>query len=386
MLSIISSMLVKGGRMAEDIAGGDLSRLRRLNEQAALRLLREAEPMTLTEISRRTGLSRASTEDVVEGLIAQRWVAEVPPVAGAMGRPARRYRFRGDAGHALGVDIGGHRVRALVTDLDGTVLGRAQAEVDPAAGRERRLAAADEVVTECLRGSGLTSADLWGVGVATSGLIDPAGKVVLSVDIPEWTGINLAEHFGAAFTAPVLVDNDGRLAALAEQWRGVARYAKDFVYLLAGRRTGLGLVIDGKLHRGFAGAAGELGALPAAGWIRAQEHLRQWDGEIADLFAAARAGDRGALGAVRRYVKDLAIGTAALVLTLDPQMVVLGGGFSRSADVLLDPLRRELDKQCIRTPEVLESALGEQSVALGAVRLALGQVERRIADPIAAKS
>ena len=361
--------------MEPDIAGGDLSRLRQLNTRSALRVLRGADPLTLTELSRQTGLSRASTEDVVDDLLAQRWVVEVPPAPGAMGRPARRYRFRNDAAHALGLDIGGHRIRAVVADLAGEVLGRAQAEVDPAAGRDQRLAAADDVVAACLRDSGLAATDLWAAGVATSGLVDPTGKVVLSVDIPEWTGLNLAGHF-AGLGVPVLVDNDGRLAALAEQWRGVARYAGDFVYLLAGLRTGLGLVIDGKLHRGFGGAAGEIGALPAAGWIRAQEHLRQWDGEAADLFAAARSGDRAAAAAVRRYVKDLAVGTAALVLTLDPQLVVLGGGFSRSADLLLEPLRRELARQCIRTPEVLASTLGDESVALGAVQLAASHAEQ----------
>jgi predicted NBD/HSP70 family sugar kinase len=373
--------------MTEEIAGGDLSRLRQLNTLTALRVLRSGEPVTLTELSGRTGLSRASTEDVVQDLIEQGWVAEVPPVAGVMGRPARRYRFRGDAGHALGVDIGGHRVRAVATDLDGTVLGRAQATVSPDANRARRLAAADAVVASCLKDNGLAATDLWAMGVASSGLVDPTGRVVLSVAIPEWTGLNIAEHFGASYTCPVLVDNDSRLAALAEQWRGVARYAKDFVYLLAGLRTGLGLVIDGKLHRGFGGAAGEIGALPAVGWIRAQEHLHNWRGAAAgsdpdeaagQVFAAARGGDRAALSAVRRYVRDLSLGTAALVLTLDPQMVVLGGGFSRSADVLLDPLRRELDKQCIRTPEVLASMLGDECVALGAVRLALDHVDNQM--------
>jgi predicted NBD/HSP70 family sugar kinase len=358
-----------------DIVGGDLSRLRQLNTQSALRVLRGAEPMTLTELSRHTGLSRASTEDVVDDLLAQRWVVEVPPVAGAMGRPAKRFRFRGDAAHALGLDIGDGWARALITDLDGTVRGRAEAGIEVTAGRDRRLAVAGEVIAECLRDSGLTSADLTTAGVATSGLVDPTGKVVLSVDIPEWTGLNLGEHFGALLRVPVRVDNDGRLAALAEQWRGVARYAKDFVYLLAGLRTGLGLVIGGNLHRGFGGAAGEIGALPAAGWIRAPEHLRADGREVGALFTAAAAGDRKALGAVRRYVRDMSVGTAALVLTLDPQMVVLGGGFSPYAGVLVDPLRRELDKQCIRTPEVLASSLGRESVALGAVRLALDHAE-----------
>ncbi|WP_067500410.1 ROK family protein [Actinoplanes sp. TFC3] len=355
-----------------EIVGGDLSRLRQLNTQGALRVLRTATSMTLTELSRHTGLSRASTEDVVDDLLTQRWVVEVPPVAGAMGRPAKRFRFRSDAAHVLGLDIGDSWVRVLITDLDGAVLGRAQADVQVSAGRDRRLAVAWDAVADCLRTSGLNAAELTAVGVASSGLVDATGKVVLSVDIPEWTGLNLAEHFGVLLGVPVRVDNDGRLAALAEKWLGVARYAKDFVYLLAGLRTGLGLVIGGNLHRGFGRAAGEIGALPAAGWIRAPEHLRADGREVADLFAAAAAGDRKALGAVRRYVRDMSVGTAALVLTLDPQMVVLGGGFSRFAGVLIDRLRGELDKQCIRTPEVLASGLGdEEAVALGAVRLAL---------------
>jgi predicted NBD/HSP70 family sugar kinase len=369
--------------MTEEVSGGDLSKLRQLNMQAALRLLRGGVPVTLTELSQRTGLSRASTEDVVQDLIAQGWVAEVPPVPGGMGRPARRYRFRGDAGRALGIDIGGHYVRAVVTDLDGAVLGRGQAPVSPTAGRAERLAAADAVAAACLRDNGLVVSDVWAVGVASSGLVDPTGRVVLSVAIPEWTGLNIAEHFRKSFSVPVLVDNDSRLAALAERWVGVAKYAKDVVYLLAGLRTGLGLIIDGKLHRGFAGAAGEIGAMPEVGWIRAQEHLRGPDGHddhdaAGRLFAQAREGDRRANAAVRRYVRDLGIGCAALVLTLDPHMVVLGGGFSRSADILVELLRGELDRHCIRTPEVLASALGEECVVLGAARLALDYLDGEV--------
>ena len=98
------------------------------------------------------------------------------------------------------------------------------------------------------------------------------------------------------------------------------------------------------------------------------------------MFAAARAGDRAAVAAVRRYVKDLALGASALVLALDPQMVVVGGGFSRSADVIIEPLRRELDRWCIRTPEMRMSALRGRGVVLGAVRLALDDVEERVLD------
>ncbi|MEV0614067.1 ROK family transcriptional regulator [Nonomuraea sp. NPDC050404] len=376
--------------MAAELSGGDLSRLRQLNALAVIRALQGRPSLTLTEVAKRTGLSRASTEDVVRELLQKGWVAEAGATAGGVGRPARRYRFRADAGRVLGIDIGGHKIRAVVADLDGEVQHGVHVPVTPEMGRLERLEAVDRAAAECLAGAGLTGGDVWATGVGTTGLVDGGGKVMLSDALPEWTGVDLAAHVRRLAPAPVLVENDSKLAALAECWRGVARYAKDMVFLLAGLRTGAGLVIDGKLHRGFANASGEIGALPVLGWIRAQEHLAAAGedtdgeavsgGEAGDVFAAAREGDKAAVAAVRRYVKDLALGASALVLTLDPQMVVVGGGFSRSADVLIEPLRRELDRWCIRTPEVRMSALGDEAVVLGAVRLALDDVEDRLLD------
>ncbi|MEV5965597.1 ROK family transcriptional regulator [Kribbella sp. NPDC051952] len=370
--------------MIDEPTGGDLSRLRQLNAATVLRVLRADQPLTLTELSRRAGLSRASTEDVARDLLGRGWVTEVAPAAGTVGRPARRYRFHAEAGRLLGVDIGGHKVLALVTDLEGEVLHQARIAVAPELGRRERLAVLDKCVADALAGAGVERSQIWSTGVATTGLVDGTGKVMLSDSLPEWTGVDLAAHLRRLVPGPVRVENDCKLAALAESWRGVARYAKDVVFLLAGLRTGAGLIIDGKLHRGFANWSGEIGALPAAGWLRAPEHLRNWLGaddsgdDVERVFLAARDGDREAMRAVRGYVRDIAVGASALVLTLDPEVVVIGGGFSRSADVLVEPLRRELDRWCLRTPEIRVSAFADLGVALGAVRLALEQVESTV--------
>jgi predicted NBD/HSP70 family sugar kinase len=387
--------------MSEAPAGGDLSRLRQLNAAAVLRELRGDQPLTLTELSKRTGLSRASTEDVARDLLGRGWLTEVAPAPGSVGRPARRYRFNAGAGRLLGIDIGGHKALALVTDLDGEVLNQSRIEIDAEAGRRQRLAALDRCVRTALTGAGVEAGQIWSTGVATTGLVDGTGKVMLSDSLPEWTGVDLAAHVRRLVPGPVRVENDCKLAALAETWHGVARYARDVVFLLAGLRTGAGLIIDGKLHRGFANWSGEIGALPAAGWQKAPQHLHDWlashpaprparpapsgraaavvdSGGFERVFVAARAGDEAASAAVQAYVGDLAVGASALVLTLDPQLVVIGGGFSRSADVMVEPLRRELDRWCLRTPEIRVSAFADEGVALGAVRLALDEVESTI--------
>jgi predicted NBD/HSP70 family sugar kinase len=370
--------------MSEEPAGGDLSRLRQLNARAVIGVLRGEPPLTLTEIAARAGLSRASTEDVVRELAGQGWVAEAERTTGTVGRPARRFRFRADAGRVLGVDIGGHKVLAFVADLDGEVQGSGRVGVTPQMGRKQRLAAVDRAIADCLTRAGVAADAVWATGVATTGLVDGTGRVMFSDSLPEWTGVDLAAHVGRQVAGQVLVENDSKLAALAERWRGAARFADDVVYVLAGLRTGTGLIIGGKLLRGFGNAAGEIGTLPAVRWIRAPEHLRAWqvargaqagtESDLGAVFAAARSGDRSAAAAVRKYVRDLALGAAALVLTLDPQLVVIGGGFSRSADLIVGPLVGELDRWCVRTPEVRVSALGDEGVVLGAVRLALDHV------------
>jgi predicted NBD/HSP70 family sugar kinase len=310
-----------------------------------------------------------------------------PGASSAVGRPARRYQFRAGAGHVLGVDVGVHKILALLADLDGNIVQSVRHAVAADAGPAERLAELDDVIDACVAEAGKAPSDIWAVTVAVTGAVDAAGRTSFFTPLPGWKSVDLATHLGVRFACPILVENDCKLAALAERWKGAARDADDIVYLLAGMRTGAGLIIDGVLRRGFGGAAGEIGALKHVRWLNAPEHLQNCPGvpdtvgpddAAAWVFNAAREGDRAARGAVNRYVKDLAVGAAALVLTLDPQVVIFGGGYSRSADLVLDGLRHELQRLCLRIPEVRASTLGADSVALGALRLSLNEVDDRL--------
>ncbi|MFB9533354.1 ROK family transcriptional regulator [Nonomuraea roseola] len=369
--------------------GGDTSRLRRINLAATLRALRGQGPVALTELARRAELSRPTVESLVEELLSAGWLTELPPESGQMGRPARLVAFHATAAHVLAVDVGSYIIRATVADLEGALAGAHAERVNPACGREERLAAIRAAARSALKAANVSARQVAAVCVGTTGVVTAEGVVKLSVGLPDWTGVDLAGAIRGEFDCPVLVENDCNLAALAEGWTGHAQGVDDVVFVLSGVRTGAGMLIGGRLHRGGRGAAGEIGALPLVGWHRAPSHLTAYEGlppgtqpeeAAAFVFARARTGDLAAQHSVDQYAHDLAEGIAAVVLTVDPDLVVIGGGVSRSGDVLLEPLRRHLDPLCLEPPALAISSLGDQAVVQGAVRHALNHVDAGLYD------
>ncbi|NEB78178.1 ROK family transcriptional regulator [Streptomyces sp. SID14478] len=371
------------------LTGGDPSLLRRINSAVVLQALRSTDFATLTEITRVTGLSRPTVEGVVEGLIEAGLVVETTveePGARRQGRPARKFRFRAEAGHLLGLEIGPHRVAAALSALDGRILGSASKEVDETASAEERIERLRGTVADLLRRAGVARGSLRAVGVGSPGIVEADGTVRLGTALPGWTGLPLGERLQRSFKCPVLVENDANTAAVAEHWKGVAVDSDDMVFVMAGLSPGAGALIGGRLHRGYGGAAGEIGALhllgrevrPEALLSTTDEPLHPLDEPaVAKVFALARQGDERAVAAMERFIQRLVHDVAALVLALDPELVVVGG-WAAGLDGVLDPLRAELERYCLRPPRVALSMLGEAAVATGALRLALDHVEEQL--------
>ncbi|NYI04392.1 ROK family protein [Allostreptomyces psammosilenae] len=370
------------------LTGRDPSLLRRINSAVTLHALRGADALTLTQLMEDTGLSRPTVEGVVEGLTRQGLVAEVDPDAGAprRGRPARRYRFRAEAGHLLGLEVGVRAVRGVLADLGGTVVGTLRRDVHQETAADERLGAVRALVADLLRRSGVPRGNLRAVGLGTPGIIGADGAVELCAAVPGWTGLDLGARLRRSFRCPVLVENDANLAAIGEHWKGAAVGADSMVFVLAGLSPGAGSLINGRLHRGFGGAAGEIGALHLLGRQADPEHLlsttdtplRPLDEQaVAGVLRRAAEGDAEASEALDRFVERLSHDVAALVLAIDPEVVVIGG-WATGLDGLLEPLRARLAGHCLRAPRVALTELGEEAVALGALRTALDHVEREL--------
>jgi glucokinase len=260
-------------------------------------------------------------------------------------------------GPVAGIDIGGTKIAVLIVDADGAVLGRAThaSSVGDQGGAVPAIAAA---LDEALGAAGLSRNDLIAVGVGVPGRVDPVrGHVTLAVNLG-WTDLALKDGLEAAIGRPVVIENDVRAAAIGLHQRGVTGDAHDLAYLAVGTGIAAGVILDGRLHRGARGLAGEIGhaivdpdgprcACGQHGCLEAlvsgPSIARRANATTPqDVYAAAVAGDPGATELVDDVGRLLAWAIHTLVMTYDVERVVVGGGVSHAGQPFEVPLRREL--------------------------------------------
>jgi predicted NBD/HSP70 family sugar kinase len=357
------------------------SLLRRLNAGRLLDALRAADgPLRVTELMARTGLSRPTVDAVADELLRLGWVTEAAPEPSGRGRPARSLAFAAGAGHVAGVDIGEVKVRAAVADLRGDIVAERVAEF----GGAERLPVIRRVARAALKDAGVAREDVLGACVGCTGAMDRAtGRVIFSSVFA--AGFDLVRALRGTLGPAIVVENDCNLAVLAERWQGAAVGLDDVVCVLGGERIGAGILVGGALLRGHAGAAGELAFLGAY----AEEHgargigqlVRELAGEEPEaVFARAAQGDVAALALVDRAERWAGQGIVVTAQVVNPEVVVIGGGVARAGEVLLAPLRRRLEAMVRMPPRLAASPLAERGPLLGAVRLALDELEPRLLD------
>jgi predicted NBD/HSP70 family sugar kinase len=371
-----------------------------MNMGAVLRYALEAEAFRAVDAMAATGLTRSTVLGLCDELVAQGWIEEMGDSREAgeysKGRPARRYRLRGQAGRIVGVDAGQHTVTAVVADLRGTILARASQTLDSEDGHDRRLTVRN-TVDEALAEAAVRPEEVFLVVVGVPAPVDEKGR---SPESTEFWG-NMNPDFPAVFAdcGRTVVDNDANLAALAERAHGAG--ANSFAALLSGERFGAGLVIDGMLLRGPRGGAGEMRLLNVVDGVGSAEGLgllgRKWavaasragalpPGSILAgiprgrlsaeaVFDAAAAGDPAALGIVDRLGERLARVAHVLASLLDVEKVIVAGAVAAAVEPVLKKAAAVLEEEFeAPAPALAASALGADGVVLGALECGLSMI------------
>jgi glucokinase len=283
----------------------------------------------------------------------------------------------------IGVDVGGTKILSGVVDREGNVLGRNLVE-SPGTSEEDVLGALDQCV-EALLDDRIGAV---GLGVPAN-LERGTARILRATNLP-LDDYDLAAHVRARFGLPVAVENDANVAALAEWKLGAGKGLSSLVMLTLGTGVGGGIVLDGRLFRGWAEIGHmvvQVGGPPCLGNCHGRGHLEAlasgsaaervaaelWgpDADAYTLVERARAGVDDALGALDDIAEALGAAIGSLVNLFDPELVVVGGGFGEAvADLVLGPAqeaaRREALAPADTTLRVVSASLGPEAGLVGA--------------------
>jgi predicted NBD/HSP70 family sugar kinase len=367
--------------------------LRTLNQGALMQRLREGGPLSRAQLARDTGLSKPTVSQALAELEAAGLVRPVGRAAPSRGRTAILYEPDPTAGYVVGIDIGRAWIRVAVADLAGEIIARSDTP-----NRARTAAAVVRAVAREARATVKQAGIGWKrvvhTVVGSPGVFDPAtGRLWHAPNLPDWSKPGLPDELRNALTPSTAIENDANLAAVGERDFGRGRDARNFVYVELGTGLGVGIVIDGEIHRGTRGAAGEVGYIPwpvgpgaartergrleeatSAAAVVASAREAGMRGELTakDVFDAARAGDPKALEAIDEEAVRVAHLLATIGAVVDPEFIVLGGGIGASADLLRPRIEKSLQELTPLETRVEESELGQDAIVLGAIATALG--------------
>jgi glucokinase len=314
------------------------------------------------------------------------------------------------------VDLGGTNLSAALADEQGRAMAELKQPTRSYEGPPAVLERIAQMIHQLADQAGRKPA---AVGIGVPGLVDVSQGITRFLpNLPtQWRDVPVRATLEPRIGCPIYLLNDARTATLGELVFGHGRSARTMAYFGLGTGVGGGVVIDGRLHLGPLGAAGELGhqtILPngplcgcgnygcletlVSGPALTGEGVRLLlsgnapilhelcGGDVRQvspvtLAAAARAGERGVRHAIQRVAEWLGIGASNLMVTLHPDLIVIGGGVSEMGDLLLDPLREVIRRRVGMLPtsalRVERSQLGDRAGLLGGIALALKGGELR---------
>lgn len=390
---------------ADEIWGA--AQVRAQHSAMLLRLLWQIREISRADLARKTGLSRSTISAIVSDLLDTGLIHEARPGESRGGRKPILLAFNDDAYFLVGVDMGATHVSVLITNLRAETrywASKSYVVRDNPRGAQTLIA---QMVNDAVTEAELKPSQILGMGVASPSPIDPKQPGFMHpMLMPKWKGYDMQEAFHQAFVWPVFIDNDANLGALAELWWGTRQKGRGLVFVKVATGVGAGLIINGRVHRGRSGTAGEVGhiSLDPSGprcvcglngcintLIGSKNLLDRVKSQfevypdsrlvgrrrlnIDRVVDAALEGDPLAVEVVAYAGRTLGIGVAYLLNLLAPDAVVIGGGITRAGACFIDPLKATISGISL-TPSMIQteielSQLGERGIALGALTMVL---------------
>ncbi len=385
-----------------------------------LGILRRQGPISRSDISQEMGINVVSISNYIDDFIKCNLVYEKELDVSEGGRRPVLLDLNPRAGYAIGVGLNLMNMVGLLVDLKGNIITKTQI-ARPQASVKEVSECLLEIVREILRRSKGYVENIKGIGVGIAGLINKKDGSIhwpqkmdhyytyASVDLP------LRGLMEKEFNLPTLIENDATSACFGEHWLDLKQNYKNVLYMFSG--VGCGMIINGELYRGSQGYAGEvsvynykeqdqfscetakpcfikrwdldLGIIQEVKKILLKDSVKQEEFlritgasmehlDLKNIFNASRLKNPAALSALETAACRLGIKIAFLVNLLNPEVVVIGGGFEESGDEFLNTVKKTVNEWAFREStanlKIVYSQLRENAVAMGAASLVLEKV------------
>ncbi|CAM3911281.1 ROK family transcriptional regulator [Alkalicoccus chagannorensis] len=377
---------------------GDQNLVKKLNKSIVLEMVQKESPISRTQISQSTGLTKATVSSLVGELIEEHFIYEMANGESKGGRRPVMLYFQKEAGFSIGIDLGVDRIIGMLTDLKGHVQHETEYPLQDTT-EAVVFATIQQCIDDLIKEAPYSPYGIIGAGIGVPGTVNNNGMIEFAPNLG-WAQQPLKHQLEECYDFPIILENEANAGAHGEKVYGSGTETSNLVYVSVGIGIGTGLIIDGDLYRGEKGFSGEMGHMSIemngikcnCGNIGCWElyasestlleraallHSFQSYENISfqDVLQEAEQGNGEVLTLLQTIGTYLGVGVVNIVNTFNPRLVVLGNRFAALEPWLEGPIRqvfqqRLLPYQCDAF-DMIFSPLAGRACAMGASSFAL---------------
>lgn len=400
--------------MTNSLLTGSFQLMKSLNRSVILNIIRERGPISRAEIAKVTKLTPPTVSNLVKELLQTEIIIEQSLGESSGGRKPTMLTLNSSSFHVIGLDVGSNNLKAILTNINGTLLKKEFYPIPENVTKEELLSLMAEATYRIKHDADIDEDKIVGIGVAMHGIVDVDQGISVFAPNLNLQDIGIKAYLEAEFNLLVKIENDARAMSLGEQWFGNGAGIDNLVCINAGRGVGAGLIINGKLFHGQNFISGEIGHMaidingpkctcgnygclqtfasgPAIVEHAAKElRLGQQsvltslvDGDFSRItgeliYEAAVSGDTMCQNILAQAGRYLGIGVTNLIHIVNPQRIIIGGGLSNAGEFLLQNLKETIRQRGLtssaKETELMLSKFGEDASVMGAVALILSEL------------
>ncbi|MFZ7942551.1 ROK family protein [Neobacillus sp. 19] len=379
---------------------GDQNLMKQINKAIVFTYIRDKGPVSRAQISKDSGLNKATVSTMVSELITDSFIYEIGEGQSSGGRKPVLLYFNNHAGYSIGIDLGVNYLLGVLTDLSGNIVEEMNILLENIE-YDYVLNELFIMIESLIDKAPKSPYGIVGIGIGVPGMVNKDESILLAPNL-KWKHVSIKELVITKFNIPTKIENEANAGAYGEQLYGAGKSISNLIYLSIGIGIGGGIIINNKLYTGSSGISGEMGhfSIEANGkkcpcgnygcWelyasecalLKETELVKalneSQDMTIDTLISNARNGNRKVLQVLNNIGEYIGFGLTNIINTFNPEMIVIGNRMARFENWLTNPIDRVLTERLStyhkNIPTIRFSALGIYSSALGASSFAISK-------------